>query len=146
MSLAWLFKTLLGTLLLPPANGLALLGVAGVFRRRRWAFGLAVLATVLLVLQSLPLVADSLLRSLESRAGPVLENPAGAQAVVVLGSGLSQEAAEYGGDTANARTLVRTRYGATVARRFALPVLVSGGRPINAKSREDEAMAGIRAY
>ena len=145
MSLAWLFKTLLGTLLLPPANGLALLGVAGVFRRRRWAFGLAVLATVLLVLQSLPLVADGLLRALESRAGPVLENPAGAQAVVVLGSGLSQEAAEYGGDTANERTLVRTRYGATVARRFGLPVLVSGGRPVNAARSEAEVMAGILA-
>lgn len=145
MSLAWLFKTLLGTLLLPPANGLVLLGVAGVFRRRRWAFGLAVLATVLLVLQSLPLVADSLLRSLESSAGPVLENPAGAQAVVVLGSGLSQEAAEYGGDTANERTLVRTRYGATVARRFGLPVLVSGGRPVNAARSEAEVMAGILA-
>ncbi|TXG97946.1 MAG: YdcF family protein [Rhodocyclaceae bacterium] len=143
MSLAWLFKTLLGTLLLPPANGLALLGVAGLFRRRRWAFGLAVLATVLLVLQSLPLVADSLLRSLESRAGPVLEDPAGAQAVVVLGSGLLLEAAEYGGDTASERTLVRTRYGATVARRFGLPVLVSGGRPVNATRSEAEVMAGI---
>jgi uncharacterized SAM-binding protein YcdF (DUF218 family) len=145
MSLAWLFKTLLGTLLLPPANGLALLGVAGLFRRRRWAFGLAVLATALLVLQSLPLVADSLLRSLENRAGPVLEDPAGAQAVVVLGSGLLLEAAEYGGDTANERTLLRTRYGAAVARRFALPVLVSGGRPINATRSEAEVMAGILA-
>jgi uncharacterized SAM-binding protein YcdF (DUF218 family) len=145
MSLAWLFKTLLGTLLLPPANGLALLGVAGVFRRRRWAFGLAVLATALLVLQSLPLVADSLLRSLENRAGPVLEDPAGAQAIVVLGSGLLSEAAEYGGDTANERTLVRTRYGATVARRFGLPVLVSGGRPVNATRSEAEVMAGILA-
>ena len=145
MSLVWLFKTLLGTLLLPPANGLALLGVAGVFRRRRWAFGLAVLATALLVLQSLPLVADSLLRSLENRAGPVLEDPAGAQAIVVLGSGLLSEAAEYGGDTANERTLVRTRYGATVARRFGLPVLVSGGRPVNATRSEAEVMAGILA-
>ena len=46
MSLVWLFKTLLGTLLLPPANGLALLGLAGLCRRRRWAFGLAVLARI----------------------------------------------------------------------------------------------------
>jgi uncharacterized SAM-binding protein YcdF (DUF218 family) len=145
MSLVWLFKTLLGTLLLPPANGLALLALAGLFRRRRWAFGLAVLATALLVLQSLPLVADSLLRSLENRAGPVLEEPAGAQAIVVLGSGLAQEAAEYGGDTANERTLVRTRYGAAVARRFGLPVLVSGGRPANASRSEAEVMAGILA-
>mgnify|MGYP000514679141 CR=1 FL=1 len=145
MSLAWLFKTLLGTLLLPPGNGLALLAVAGLYRRRRWAFGLALAASVVLLLQSLPLVADALLRPLEERAGPVLQDRSGAQAIVVLGSGLLQEAAEYGGDTASERTLVRTRYGATVARRFGLPVLVSGGRPLNATLSEAEVMAGILA-
>ena len=145
MSFAWLFKTLIGTLLLPPANGLLLLGVADLYRRRRWAFGLIVLTTALLVLQSLPLVADALLRPLENRAGPVLEDPAGAQAIVVLGSGLLLEAAEYGGDTASERTMVRARYGATVARRFGLSVLVSGGRPVNATRSEAEVMAAILA-
>ena len=68
MSFAWLFKTLIGTLLLPPANGLLLLGVAGLYRRRRWAFGLVVLATALLVLQSLPLPP---LRAWPTAAGPL---------------------------------------------------------------------------
>ena len=145
MSFAWLIKTLLGGLLLPPANGLALLCLAGLYRRRRWAFGLAAVATALLILQSLPPVAQALLATLESRAGPVFDKPAGAQAIVVLGSGLDIDAAEYGGDTASERTLVRIRYGALLARRFGLPVLVSGGQPYNATRSEAAVMAGILA-
>ena len=56
---------------------------AGLWRRRRWAFGLAAFGTALLVLQSLPLVAGALMASLEERAGPVLQNTDGAQAIVV---------------------------------------------------------------
>ncbi|MDP3538017.1 MAG: YdcF family protein [Azonexus sp.] len=143
MSIAWFLKNLLGTLLLPPANGLLLLGIAGLFRRRRWAFGLAVLGGGMLLLQSLPPVSDALIGSLERRAGPVLTGTAGAQAIVVLGSGLNTEAEEYGGDTATERTLVRLRYGATLARRYHLPVLTSGGRPHDASRSEAEVMADI---
>lgn len=143
MSIAWFFKSLLSALLLPPGNGLLLLAIAGLGRRRRWAFSLAFLGAFLLLLQSLPLVGSGLMETLERRAGPVLQEAAGAQAIVVLGSGLELDADEYGGDTATDRTLVRTRYGATLARRFALPILVSGGRPVNAARSEAEVMADI---
>ena len=143
MSIAWFFKSLLSALLLPPGNGLLLLAIAGLGRRRRWAFSLAFLGAFLLLLQSLPLVGSALMGTLERRAGPVLQEAAGAQAIVVLGSGLELDAEEYGGDTATDRTLVRTRYGATLARRFALPILVSGGRPVNAARSEAEVMADI---
>ncbi|HYO26656.1 MAG TPA: hypothetical protein VER68_00160, partial [Azonexus sp.] len=78
MSAAWFAKDLLVILLLPPANGLLLLCIAGLYRRRRWAFGLAAFGTALLVLQSLPLVAGALMASLEERAGPVLQDVNGA--------------------------------------------------------------------
>ncbi|MBS1140432.1 MAG: hypothetical protein H6R13_1885 [Proteobacteria bacterium] len=143
MSIAWFIKSLLSALLLPPGNGLLLIAVAGLGRRRRWAFPLAFLGGFLLLLQSLPLVGSGLMGTLERRAGPVLQDVAGAQAIVVLGSGLELDAEEYGGDTASDRTLVRTRYGATLARRFALPVLVSGGRPAKAMRSEAEVMADI---
>ena len=143
MSGAWFLKDLLVILLLPPANSLLLLGVAGLYRRRRWAFGLAAFATALLVLQSLPLAAGALMASLEARAGPVIENADGAQAIVVLGSGLELDQPEYGGDTAGERTLLRLRYGALLARRFNLPVLVTGGRPENATRTEAAVMADI---
>jgi uncharacterized SAM-binding protein YcdF (DUF218 family) len=50
-----------------------------------------------------------------------------AKALVILGSGIRREAAEYGGDTLGSRTLERVRYGAKVARLTGLPVLVAGG-------------------
>jgi len=143
MSIAFLFKNLLGTLLLPPGNGLLLLGLAALCRRRRWAFGLALAGGLLLFVQSLPLVANMVIATLEERAGAVLRQPAGAQAIVVLASGLRREAAEYGGDTANERSLVRLRYGAALARQLKLPLLVSGGRPEKASRSEAEVMAEI---
>lgn len=143
MSATWLLKNMLGTLLLPPANGLLLLLLAGIFRRRRWAFGLAVLGGGLLFIQSLPPVASALMASLEQRAGPVLTEPAGAQAIVVLGSGLNLNTMEYGSDTATERTLVRLRYGATLARRYQLPVLASGGTPPQGNRSEAEVIAEI---
>jgi uncharacterized SAM-binding protein YcdF (DUF218 family) len=145
MSLAWALKNLLSCLLLPPGNGLLLLGLAGLFRRRRrrWALPLAVLAGTLLLAQSLPIVAQVLITSLERQAGPVFVAPDRAGAIVILGGGLDQGAPEYGGDTAIDRTLLRLRYGATLARRHPLPVLVAGGRPGGAERSEAAVMAEI---
>ena len=143
MSVAWTLKSFLVALLLPPGNGLLLLFLAVIFRRRRWAFGVAALGVALIFLQSLPPVSGLLMASLESRAGPVLQAADGAQAIVVLGGGLDREAPEYGGDTAIDRTLLRLRYGAVVAHRFGLPVLVSGGRPEHATRTEAAVMAEI---
>ncbi|PKO89734.1 MAG: YdcF family protein [Betaproteobacteria bacterium HGW-Betaproteobacteria-10] len=143
MSLVFFLKILVSTPLLPPTNGLLLLALAALFRRRRWAFGLALCGGLLLLAQSLPPVANALIATLEQRAGPALTDPAGAQAIVVLGSGLQIAAEEYAGDTANERSLVRLRYGATLARRLQLPLLVSGGRPDKASRSEAEVMAEI---
>lgn len=143
MALSFLLKNLLATLLLPPGNGLLLLGLAGLFRRRRWALPLAGLAGLLLLAQSLPIVAFLLMSTLEERAGPVLGTPPADAAIVVLGSGLNTDAPEYGRDTASERTLVRLRYGAMLARRHGLPVLVTGGRPQQTELSEAEVMAEI---
>ena len=143
MSSVFLFKNLLGTLLLPPTNGLLLLLVAALFRRRRWAFGLALIGGVLLFLQSLPIVASNLIAALEAQAGGVFVSAQGARAIVVLGSGLRRDAPEYGSDTVNERSLVRLRYGATLARRLQLPVLIAGGVPLHASRSEADVMATI---
>lgn len=143
MTTAWLLKTLFGTALLPPTNALLLLGLAGIYRKRRWAFGLALFAGLLMLAQSLPPVANGLMTTLEAQAGAVPSEPGKAQAIVVLGSGLSVNALEYGGDTANDRSLIRLRYGAVLARRWQLPVLVTGGTPLNAERSEADAMSDI---
>jgi len=136
-------KNLLGTLLLPPANGLALLLLALLLRKRRGALALALLGGTLLLAQSLPIIARSLIAPLEAHAGPVFTQADGATAVVILGSGVHVDAREYGGDTTSERSLTRLRYGLHVARITGLPILITGGQlPRTAKS-EAEIMAGI---
>lgn len=143
MSLVWALKNLLGGLLLPPGNGLLLLLVAGIFRKKSWAFALALVATVLLFAQSSPFISQALMATLERDAGPVVNEAQGAGAIVVLGSSLNIDAPEYGSDTANERTLVRLRYGAYLAHKLDLPVLVTGGKPFGASKSEAEVMAEI---
>ncbi|MBS1144282.1 MAG: hypothetical protein H6R14_1688 [Proteobacteria bacterium] len=145
MSFAWTLKLIVSSLLLPPGNGLAMLLVAAIFRRRRWAFGLAAAALALSIAQTLPAVSGLLISSLESRSAAIAPDAPKpeAGAIVILGSGLANEAREYGGDTANDRTLLRVRYGATLARRYDLPVLVTGGKAPNLDASEATVMAGI---
>jgi uncharacterized SAM-binding protein YcdF (DUF218 family) len=80
-----------------------------------------------LIVLSLPLVSYVLLTSLETGEplDPAQAKEAGA--IVVIAGGLRRGAREYGGDTLNGLSLDRLRYGAWLARRTGLPVLVSGG-------------------
>ena len=128
-------KSLLHTLLLPPGGlllvaalsaWLARSGVTPRVRRAGWLLLAASLAGSWLL--ATPVVADWLERAAE-RAPPLdLSRPVEAQAIVILGGGDERLAApEYGGlPAAGPFLLERLAYGAWVARRTALPVLVSG--------------------
>lgn len=119
------------TLLLPPGS-LLLLGIAGLvsmrwFRKTApWLIGASLL---LLYLFSTPWVGNRLLHALETY--PPLdirqETVSTAQAIVILGGGRHADTPDYGGDTVNATSLERLRYGARLARASTLPILVSGG-------------------
>lgn len=147
LNIAWVVKNVVGTILLPPLNGLLLLVLAYFCRARRGvAWGLAVGGVVLLTVCSLKPVGQLLLAPLEHEAG--FSAPAGQQlreagAIVVLGGGRYRDAPEYGSDTVTAETLVRLRYAALMARRSGLPVLMSGGRPEGGGLSEAEVMARI---
>lgn len=122
---------LVGAVLVPPTS-LILLGLLGLgLQRRRPALGrmLTAFSLVGLLLLSLPLTAAWLMGRLE--APPLADARAvgDAQAVVILGGGVAHSAPEWGGDTANLFTLQRVRYGAWLARRTQLPVLVTGAAP-----------------
>jgi uncharacterized SAM-binding protein YcdF (DUF218 family) len=72
-------------------------------------------------------VSHVLLRSVDQTPALDLAQAGNAQAIVILGGGVRRSAAEYGGDTLGRLTLERVRYGALVARKTKLPVLVTGG-------------------
>jgi len=128
-------KSLLRSLLLPPAGPL-LLALAGAWlvgarhaarqRRAGWVLLLAALASLWLL--ATPLIADWLARAAERAAPLDLSRPVTAQAIVILGGGDPRSAApEYGGSPAPGPVLLeRVAYGAFIAHRTGLPVLISG--------------------
>ncbi|MBS0364603.1 MAG: YdcF family protein [Proteobacteria bacterium] len=127
-------KTLLRTLLLPPAGPL-LLGIVGLYLRRsaaargqRAGGWLITSCVALLWLLSTPWLAD-LLGHVSQRVPPLdLRHLPDAQAIVVLGGGVVElNAPEYGGaPVAGMGSLERLAYAAWLARRTALPVAISG--------------------
>jgi uncharacterized SAM-binding protein YcdF (DUF218 family) len=124
-----LFKTIARTLILPPCGPLllALVGWVLAARGRRIGHVLLAVGLVSLWLVSTPFVADGLTRLVELYPPLDLSKPVRAQAIVILGGGgLRSTAPEYGGPATERDLLERLTYGAYVARRTSLPVLVSG--------------------
>jgi len=127
-------KSLLHTLLLPPGGPL-LVAAAGAWLLRSRSAGAARAGWLLLGaglaslwLLATPLVADALARAAEREPALDLTRPLQAQAIVILGGGDERSAApEYGGEPAPGSALLeRVVYGAFLAHRTGLPVLVSG--------------------
>lgn len=114
----------------PPLCLFLLAGFGWIVRRWRPRLGrtCVIVAGVTLVLLMLPVVAAALLRSLQRDPPLALERiDPRAGAIVVLGADFMPHTPEYGQSTVGWITLERVRYGAFVARRTGLPVLVSGG-------------------
>ena len=129
----FLLKAILRTLLLPPAGPL-LLAIAGaivVGRRRRLGATLLTLGLGSLWLLSLPICADFLSRAAQAYPALNPDQPVEAGAVVILsGGGYRHFAREFGWSGAAADVLLeRLTYGAFVAKRQGLPVLISGDLP-----------------
>ena len=127
----WLLqlKTLLRELFLPPAGllllallGLLLLKVRPLLARILLAAGLASLW-----LLSTPIVSDALTGLVELYPPLDFRQAANAQAIVILGGGGQRAfAPEYGGPAAEPLLLERLSYGAYVAKKTGLPILVTG--------------------
>lgn len=144
MSFSYLLTNGMAALLLPPFNGLLLIVLGWLQWRSRPGLARQLVGggALLLFVLSLPIVGDSLLRSLE--AEPLDLRRAGeAHAIVLLGGGRYLDAPEYGGDTAGRYTLVRLRYAARLQRETGLPLLVTGGRPSGGLLPEGEIMRRV---
>ncbi len=122
-------KLLLKSVILPPAGSLllAILGLILLRRRPLPARSLLILGIGSLWLMSTPLVSDALEGLAEHYPPLDLRSAAGAQAIVILGGGGERAfAPEYGGPAAEPLLLERLAYGAYIARKTSLPVLVTG--------------------
>ncbi|HEV2285709.1 MAG TPA: ElyC/SanA/YdcF family protein, partial [Steroidobacteraceae bacterium] len=131
----FLLKRLIKTLLLPPAAPLLLAGlgawlvlrsggVSPAARKAGWALLLGGLGALWVL--STPVVADALTRAAEHYPALDLTRPLRAQAIVILAGGEARSAPEYDGPAAGFELLERVSYGAYLARRTGLPVLISG--------------------
>jgi uncharacterized SAM-binding protein YcdF (DUF218 family) len=123
-------KTVLRELVLPPAS-LLLLGFVGMLlQRRRPRLGRILLACALAVLWliSLPLISNAIVLLTQSYPPLDLSRLEGAQAIVVLGGGISRaESPEYGGGPAAEVGLMdKLAYAAYLSRRSGLPILITG--------------------
>ena len=122
-------KTLLRDLILPPAGPLmlALLGLVLLKRRAALARICLIAGVGSLWLLSTPIVADVMTRLVERYPPLDLQQAASAQAIVILGGGGQRELApEYSGPAAEPFLLERLSYGAYLAQKTGLPVLVTG--------------------
>lgn len=134
----------LESLLLPP-GGLLLVLTAGLLLLKfkpRAGYALLVTGVVAFYAFSAPFFSSALLGLLESSAlpprGDLHADPHAA--IVILGGGRYPNAPEYGGDTVSMLTLERVRYGARLARRTQLPVLVTGGTVWKQRAAESSLM------
>lgn len=140
--MSWFLTRALSAFLMPPFS-LLLTALAGLWlcRRRpvlgRWLAGLSL---ALLAVLSMKAVSDPLLGWLEEGALASSAEFSRAQAIVVLGGGVNENAPEYGGKPApGGAALERVRFAARLHRLTGKPILVTGGNP----GREGDSEAAV---
>lgn len=121
---------LLESLLLPPAGPFLVALVGLVLWRFRIGCKLITFGLLVLYLSSAPLVANTLIESLQhyEPVTPQALGESGAGAIVVLGGGYYGESEEYGEATVGPFFLERLRYAAWLYRRTGVPIIISSGR------------------
>lgn len=118
-------------LLIMPLGCSILLLLAGVIvRHRTISTAFLISGLTILYLFSIPITGRWLSQRLEIYPAISLPVHTDAQAIVVLGGGSYLQAPEYGTDSLKKWALERVRYAAWLHQRTGLPILTSGGKPV----------------
>lgn len=127
----FILKKILAGLILPPLGPLILIALGLILSIRRPRAGRIVASLGLLAALALctPATVNLLLAGLENTPPVDAQALAKADAIVILAGGRRSYAPEFDGETVNALSLERIRYGARLARHSRLPVMVTGGAP-----------------
>lgn len=137
----------LDVLIYPPAmNILLLLAALLLWRQRKIAITLVLLSTITLFIFSLPITSHTLAIALEKHPAipPAKLQALHADAIVVLGGGVTSYTDEYQDSSLSDSAIMRLRYAAFVQRQTGLPILTTGtGHP--GRISEAETMQHILA-
>ena len=139
----FLLKKILAALVLPPTGPLLLVLFGLLLWRRRVGRWLVWGGFITLFALASPLVAQGLLSLVDDTPPLDYVKARTAQAIVIMGGGV-RNAPEYGGDSLGRLTLERVRYGAWVARRTGLPVMVTGGSVFGGTSEAEVMRAALQ--
>lgn len=145
--MTFLLKKILSALILPPTS-LILLGFIGLWltkKHPKTGKTLAALSLTTLLILSLPITGNALMRSLEQTPPISQAQLKDIQAIVILGGGKNNNAPEYGGiDTINKWTLERLRYGAHLQQQTGKPILVTSGAPYGGRPEADAMKESLK--
>jgi len=150
-----LFGDFLQSFLMPPGVNLVLLLVAWLIIKsyKKLALSITILSLGSLYVFSLPIVANSLITSVESTAAlstqqikQLAASDSSNKAIVVLSGGRVSAAPEYDKiDIVNPETLQRIHFASWLQKRTELPVLLSGGSVSNEATAEAVLMNQLMA-
>lgn len=143
----FILKKIFSALFLPPTI-LILLSFLGIWltkKHPRTGRALAAVSLIVLLILSLPISGNALLRTLETTP-PISEHQLKEiQAIIVLGGGKNNGAPEYGGiDTVSQSTLERLRYAAHLQQVTGKPILVTGGAPFGGRAEADTMAESLK--
>jgi uncharacterized SAM-binding protein YcdF (DUF218 family) len=140
---------ILSALVLPPGLFIVIAVLSAILAgkgRRKTALVLSAIDALIIYVFSTCAFSNLLVIPLENRYAPLMSDP-GATAVVVLGGGYNDTSPEY----ANVGVLTyssesRAIYGLELAKRYALPLVFSGGKGYSSRKEGSEAEAAMRLW
>lgn len=165
----WVFRNLLAELLMPPGIwvALALLALILLKKHPAWQKGTVFFALIMIWVSStlafstwFTKVTDPVMQwpsplhlsQLQKTPKPIYSGQVKIQdlpeAIVILGGGRRKgaiDAPEYGNQDISKETMERVRFGAKLAKKTGLPILVTGGKP-DQSSKKDQAEALVMSW